>query len=148
MADTPETDGPASVGRVRWHVAQKSDEAERLLAVLRRWTAFAEEHYADWPGRPRCGHYFGGSYWYMGETLATCFSLAVASSFGPWDAAEVGVDRAVVREHVVRGLRYACFTHDTGPTDCVRVQGTLHYVSGRKWGGEGESFFMASQNGG
>lgn len=120
--------------------------ADRMLGVLERWVGYANEQYADWPGRPRSGHFFGGSYWYMGETIATALALAVATTFGRLPDS-VSHTQEVVRERIVRAIRYACFTHDTGPPDCVRVESKLHYVSRRKWGGSGDSFFMASQNG-
>ena len=121
--------------------------ATRILTVLRRWVPYANEQYTNWHGRPRCGHFFGGSYWYMGETLATALVLAVASAEDGWDAAEIGLPRELVRTRVTHAVRYACFTHDTGPADCVRTESELTYVSGKKWGGCGDRFFMASQNG-
>lgn len=121
--------------------------ASRALDVLKRWVRYGSSQYRDWNGRPRCGHFFGGCYWYMGETISTALALSVASSFGDWDEESIGIDRATVREQVIRALRYACLTHDTGPADCVRERGPLHYVSERKWGGEGENYFMATQNG-
>jgi len=135
------------VSRVRWDAVRYGEMANRLYGVLLRWTRFANEQYAVWDGRPNCGHFFGGSYWYAGETLATAFALAVVGSFGRYDEKIAGIGREELRRRVVSAIRYAGFTHDTGPADCVRAHGPLSYVSGKKWGGAGDNFFMASQNG-
>jgi hypothetical protein len=140
----------ASVWPVRAvrEVPEPVDEVgTRILRILVRWAAYANEQYAEWDVRPHAGHFFGGSYWYAGETIATALALAVASGFGRWSETATGLGRSAVRERIVAAIRYACFTHDTGPDDCVRAASDLVYVSEKKWGGADENHFMATQNG-
>ena len=49
----------------------------------------------------------------------------------------------------LKGLRYLCFTHDTGPADCVRPAKGLGRPEnfGTKWGERGKGFFRESQCG-
>jgi hypothetical protein len=103
----------------------------RLRRVLTRWISFADGEYQDWDEQPQSGYFFGGAYWYGLETSFTC---AIYAAVGAKDKA-------------IKALRYLCFTHDTGPAGCVRVQGVNPYNSGKKWGGQGDHFFKASQTG-
>ncbi|HZG76105.1 MAG TPA: hypothetical protein VEZ72_09625, partial [Paenibacillus sp.] len=132
---------------VRWDAAQDHEMTERIHRVLRRWLPFADALYADWDGRPNCGHFFGGSFWYQSDNASTSLVYAVLAKLGSYDEEAIGIPRERLKTRAIRAIRYMGFTHDTGPDDCVRVEGVLPYTSGKKWGGNGDRFFLASQNG-
>ncbi|HZG57042.1 hypothetical protein [Paenibacillus sp.] len=146
MEFTPATE-VWNVRPVRWDAAIDHELTRRLYRVLSRWLPFADEQYADWDGRPNCGHFFGGHFWYQSDNASTSLVYAVLAKLGAYDEAETGIPRERVKARAIRAIRYMGFTHDTGPADCVRVEGVLPYTSGKKWGGAGDRFFLASQNG-
>ena len=55
-----------------------------------------------------------------------------------------------LREVVIKAIRYLCFTHDTGPEECLRPSTGLGMPRswGTKWGERGRGFFPESQCGG
>lgn len=120
---------------------------EHLYLPVLRWSRVALDSFQEWPTRPRCGHFFGGSYWYGLETAQTLFALAVLARVGPYNSQVNGVSHEELTERTVAGIRYLGFTHDTGPADCVRAKGPNPHASERKWGGAGDGFFQASQHG-
>ena len=120
---------------------------DTLYSTALEWMSVADATFQQWPARPNCGHFYGGSYWYGSETAHTVLCLAVVASVGPFDAAAAGVERQQLIDHAIAGIRYLGFTHDSGPEDCVRVAGPNPHASGRKWGGKGDAFFQASQHG-
>jgi hypothetical protein len=132
---------------VRWDLAQDNELAARLYRILLKWLPYANDQYRDWDGRPNCGHFFGGNYWYVSDSASTTLVFAIAAKLGQYDEAITGIPREEVKQKAIRTIRYMGFTHDTGPADCVRVQGDLPYTSGKKWGGAEEHYFMATQNG-
>ena len=42
----------------------ENESSGRYLRLLLRWLPVARGYFQPWPGRPRCGHFFGGVYWY------------------------------------------------------------------------------------
>jgi hypothetical protein len=132
---------------VAWEKARDNEMSSRLYRVLQRWVPFANEQFLEWNGRPNCGHFFGGSFWYVSDSASTSLVFAVLAKLGDYDETVAGVPRRELLEKAVKAIRYMGFTHDTGPEDCVRAKGVLPYTSEKKWGGKGDNFFMASQNG-
>ncbi len=97
--------------------------------------------------RPNCGHFFGGVYWYGLETAGPSAMMAIVSTSPEYDEAATGYSRKQLREAAIKGLRYLCFTHDTGPADCVRPKESLGRPepANTKWGERGKGFFPESQ---
>lgn len=121
--------------------------SRRLYRVLLKWIPYAAGEFADWPERPDCGHFFGGAYWYGIETAYTSMVFAAVGTMGDYDEAVAGLSQCELRSMAIRAIRYLCFTHDTGPAECVRTVSRNAACSGTKWGGAGDGFFRASQTG-
>lgn len=132
---------------VRWDLVQENELSKRIYQILLKWIPYANEQYKDWDGRPNCGHFFGGNYWYMSDSVSTALVFSVAAKLGAYDEGLTGLPREEVKQKAIRALRYMGFTHDEGPAECVRVKGELPYTSEKKWGGKEEHYFMATQNG-
>ena len=132
---------------VSWELARDNEGAARIYRVLLKWIRFAKEEYREWPERPRCGHFFGGAYWYGLETAGTALVFAIAASQGRFDEALAGASRDDVRAMAVGAIRYLGFTHDAGPEECVRARSTNPVCSGTKWGGRDDPYFQATQTG-
>lgn len=132
---------------IRWDLFSDNDMTRRIRSILQRWVPFAGEQFREWDDKPNAGHFFGGHFWYCSDTASTSLVFAVLAKLGDYDADVAGIPRDELKRMAIAGLRYAGFTHDTGPADCVRVEGPLPYTSRKKWGGQGDNFFMASQNG-
>ena len=129
--------------------ATENDLSRRYLRLLEMWIPVGVEYFAKWPDRPNCGHFFGGCHWYGNETGSPAEAFATASTSPEYDEEAVGVSRDDLREMAIKGLRYLCFTHDTGPEDCVRPatgMGRPENCS-TKWGERGRGFFRESQCG-
>ena len=128
---------------------RENDLSRRYLNLLLRWVPVAMRYFNDWPGRPGCGHFFGGVLWYGQDTAFTIAPLALAASSPEFDPHVAGISADELRRVALKGLRYLCFTHDTGPADCVRPeQGwSKTYLAGTKWGERGAGFFKESQCG-
>lgn len=137
----------ASVTAVEPELGNDGPLARRYNECMLKWTGLADRTFKPWPERPNCGHFFGGSYWYGIDTAFTVAVLATLASQGPYDELIAGVPRETILEHAVAGIRYLGFTHDAGPAEFVRVEGPNPRCSLRKWGGEGDPFFQASQCG-
>lgn len=123
--------------------------SRRYLKVLEKWVPVGVEYFGDWPDRPNCGHFLGGCHWYGIETRSGALAFALAASSPEYDEKVGGVSREALREMALKGLRYLCFTHDTGPPDCVRPAKGLGRPEncGTKWGERGLGFFRESQCG-
>ena len=123
--------------------------SRRYLRVLESWIPIGLHYYQDWPVRPDCGHFLGGCHWYGMETAAGAFAFAVAASSPAYDPRRGGCSRDELRRMALKALRYLCFTHDTGPADCVRPATGLGRPEncGTKWGERGLGFFKESQCG-
>ncbi|MGP4079100.1 hypothetical protein ACTWQL_04230 [Pseudalkalibacillus sp. R45] len=132
---------------LRWEDAKENELSKRFYQVLLRWISYAKEEFTEWDIRPYSGYFFGGNFWYSSETASTTLIFAVVGTLGDYDEKLTGIRRETVKEMAVKSIRYMGFTHDTGPADCVRVVGPNKYTSEKKWGGKGDNFFMASQNG-
>ncbi len=126
---------------------QESDITKRMGNILQRWIRYADETFESWPERENSGHFFGGSYWYELETAYTAMVYAVIGKIGHYDEEITGLPRQALITKATQALRYLCFTHDTGPEECVRTEGRNPYCSGQKWGGKNDDFFRASQTG-
>lgn len=129
--------------------AQENALSRRYLALLLRWVPVALRSFAPWPERPHCGHFFGGVYWYGLETSRTIVTLAAVATSSEFDPVLAGISAAEVRQLAWQGLRYLCFTHDTGPPECVRpaISWGRQEPAGSKWGERGQGFFRESQCG-
>ncbi|MBD2866445.1 hypothetical protein [Paenibacillus oceani] len=142
-----ETASRAAWTPIDWGRAGENEYTRRLSRVLLKWTRYANEQYADWPDRENCGHFFGGSYWYGIESAYTAAVFAAVGTMPEYDEAVTGMPQQEVRSKAIRAIRYLSFTHDTGPEECVRVEGPNPHCSRKKWGGRGDPFFRASQTG-
>ena len=121
----------------------------RYLHMLERWLPFGAAQFAPWPDRPNCGHFFGGCHWYGTDTAGPAYACAVAASSPAYDERATGLSPKQLRAMALAGLRYLCFTHDTGPPDCLRpkVGRGRPETWGNKWGERGHGFFNESQGG-
>ncbi len=131
-----------------------SPQGQRLYRMLEKYIRFPASSFHIWDKRPNCGYFFTGCGWYGNDQNQTAALMAILYRFGSYDEGISGVPRGRLREMAIQALRYACFTHDTGPADCVRVEGKNKLQSGTKWGGNvvtwpglRPKFFQASQVG-
>ncbi len=127
--------------------ATENELSRRYLRLCEKWIPIGMGSFKDWPGRPNCGHFFGGVYWYGLETAGPAAMMAIVSTSPEYDEAATGFSRTRLREAAIKGLRYLCFTHDTGPADCVRPKESLGRPepADTKWGERGKGFFPESQ---
>ncbi|MDP6354961.1 MAG: hypothetical protein QF473_07670 [Planctomycetota bacterium] len=128
---------------------RETEMSRRYLQVICRWIPVGMSYFNEWPGRPRCGHFFGGVLWYGQETAMSAATFAVAASSREFDEALAGISADEARQVALKGLRYLCFVHDTGPEDCVRPEESWGRTepAGTKWGERGGGFFRESQCG-
>ena len=77
------------------------------------------------------------------------FTFATATSSSEFDESLAQIDRDDAREIALQALRYACFTHDTGPEDCLRPTPGWgrQEPAGNKWGERGLGFFRETNAG-
>lgn len=127
----------------------ENDLSRRYLRIIERWIPVGVEYFAEWPQRPNCGHFFGGAHWYGAESAGPAETFALASVSPEYDAGATGISRRELQQMALMAVRYLCFTHDTGPEDCVRPAEGLGRAEncGTKWGQRGEGFFRESQCG-
>lgn len=123
--------------------------SRRYLRVLEKWIPVGVRYFAPWPVRPDCGHFLGGCHWYGIESIGGALAFAAAASSPDYDPARCGCSREQLRTMARQAIRYLCFTHDSGPADCVRpAQGLGRSENcGTKWGERGLGFFRESQCG-
>ncbi|MBN2853648.1 MAG: hypothetical protein JXQ23_13010 [Clostridia bacterium] len=126
---------------------KENETAARLYMILQKWIPFVDKQFNVWGKRPNCGHFFGGSYFYSGETAFSMFVYSILATFGDFNQEITGVSRDEMKLKAVKALRYLCFTHDVGPEDCVREKSDNVYANGTKWGGKNDEFFRASAMG-
>ena len=128
---------------------EENEISRRYLAVIQRWVPVGMRYFNPWPVRPNCGHFFGGVLWYGQDTSMPISALALAASSPEYDAQLAGRSADEVRDVALQGLRYLCFTHDTGPEDCVRPEASWGRPepAGTKWGERGAGFFREGQCG-
>ena len=132
------------------HIDLSSEEtpvSRRYLHILERWIPVGLAYYDDWPDRPDCGYFLGGCNWYGIETVSGAFAFALAASSPEYDEQHTGCSRDETRRIALKALRYLCYTHDTGPEDCLRPKTALGRPDffGTKWGERGKGFFPESQ---
>lgn len=111
-------------------------ETKKLYSMILKYLQFPCAHFYEWDKKPNCGYVFTGAQWYGADQNNTAFVLALAAKFGAYDETIAGISRKDLKEMAIKILRYSCFTHDTGPADCVRVDGRNKYQANTKWGGE------------
>ncbi len=130
--------------------ARETALSRRYLAVVLDWIPVGIRYFADWPVRPDCGHFLGGCHWYGIESVSGALAFAAAASSPEFDPERAGASRDDIAAMALKALRYLCFTHDTGPADCVRPAAGLGRPEnfGTKWGERGLGFFRESQCGG
>jgi hypothetical protein len=128
---------------------RETELSRRYLAVIQDWIPVGLRYFADWPVRPNCGHFLGGCHWYGIESASGALAFAAAASSPELDPARAGASRDELGALALKALRYLCFTHDTGPADCVRPATGLGRPEnfGTKWGERGLGFFRESQCG-
>lgn len=129
--------------------ARETQLSRRYLRILNAWVPTGREYFNDWPVRPNCGHFLGGCHWYGIETNAGVMAFSLLATSQDYDEKLGGCSREELAIMALKGLRYLCFTHDTGPADCVRpAQGLGRPENcGTKWGEKGKGFFPESQCG-
>ena len=129
--------------------AGENELSRRYLRMMERWIPVGVEYFAEWPERPNCGHFLDGVHWYGQETVSPAETFALASVSPEYDEQGTGVSREDLRRMVIQAVRYLCFTHDTGPGECVRPGVGLGRPEncGTKWGERGKGFFRESQCG-
>ena len=127
----------------------ENEMSRRYLRMIERWIPVGVEYFAAWPERPNCGHFLGGVHWYGQETASPAETFAMASVSPEYDEKGTGVSREELRRMAIHAVRYLCFTHDTGPSVCVRPSVGLGRPEncGTKWGERGKGFFRESQCG-
>ncbi len=142
MSDTTELKAP-------FLPSEENELSRRYLRMIEKWIPTGVEYFQEWPDRPDCGHFFGGVHWYGAETTSPVETFAFASISPEYDEKGVGVSRDDLQRMAIMGLRYLCFTHDSGPPDCVRPSVGLGRpeICGTKWGERGLGFFKESQCG-
>jgi len=128
---------------------EENEVSRRYLRLLESWIPAGLEYFAPWPDRPDCGHFLGGCHWYGSETIGPALTFTLAASSPEYDEEATGVSRNELRRIARDAVRYLCFTHDTGPAECVRPAIGLGRQEnwGTKWGQRGEGFFRESQCG-
>ncbi len=124
----------------------ENDLSRRYLRVATRWIPVAMRTFEEWPVRPDCGHFLGGVFYYGLDVATAIVVIASAASSPEFDAGLAGMSAEDLRRIARKGLRFLCFTHDTGPPDCVRPQAKWG-GAGKKWGERGNAFFHTSQCG-
>ena len=130
--------------------ALETPMSRRYLRIAQKWCPTALSYFEDWDGRPNCGHFFGGVHWYGIETAVPLHALAAVGTSPEYDENTTGLSIDSLREVVIKAIRYLCFTHDTGPEECLRPNTGLGMPRswGTKWGERGRGFFPESQCGG
>ncbi|WP_135557582.1 hypothetical protein [Paenibacillus cymbidii] len=136
-----------TVPPIAWENARDNEPSRAIARVLGKWVAFIDRHFRVWDGRPNAGYFLDGAYWYGMETSLPMYTYTALAAFGDYDESVSGIKRDVLRERAIMALRYLCFTHDTGPDDCVRPIGKNKFNSGNKWGGRNDRYFQATQTG-
>ncbi len=123
--------------------------SRRYLKVLEKWIPVGVHYFADWPVRSNCGHFLGGCHWYGIESIAGALTFAAAASSPDYDEKMGGCSREDLQKMALKAIRFLCFTHDSGPADCVRPEKGLGRSEnfGTKWGERGKGFFRESQCG-
>ncbi|NLD87617.1 MAG: hypothetical protein GX633_05095 [Clostridiales bacterium] len=132
----------------------RTPETERIYKMLMRFIKFPAARFHLWDVRPNCGYFFTGCHWYGTDQNEMALITAFLAKYGDYDEELAEVFREKVHDMAIRTLRYSCFTHDTGPEDCIRVMGRTKQQAGTKWGGNYVSwpglrskFFQSSQVG-
>ena len=129
--------------------AGENELSRRYLRVIEKWIPVGTSYFNLWSDRPNCGHFFGGCHAYGLETMMPAEAITLASVSPEFNEKVAGISREEVQRMAIQAVRYLCFTHDTGPEDCVRPEKGLGNDKhcGTKWGERGLGFFRESQCG-
>jgi len=129
-------------------------EMQQIHAMVLKFLRFVCPNFHNWDVRPNSGYLFSGCHWYGYDQNELSYILAFAAKFGEFDESLAGISKKEVLDMAIKVVRYSCFTHDTGPEDCVRVDGKNKFEANTKWGGNHiawgghrAKFFQASQVG-
>jgi len=132
----------------------ETPEMRQIYRMVLKFLKFVCSEFHDWDVRPNCGYFFSGCHWYGYDQNEIAQILAFAVKFGTYDESLAGIPRETVLDMAIKTIRYSCFTHDTGPADCVRVDGANTLQANTKWGGnvivwprQRNRFFQSSQVG-
>jgi len=139
--------GKPETARIRWDLLEENELSKRLYNILLKWAGFANRHYKKWHVKENCGYYFGGAYVYETESVFTAAVMAILAKLGDYDENTVGLSREEIKKRAISTIRYLCFTHTSGPDECVRDKGRYEEFSNRKWGFIYDNFFRDSQTG-
>ena len=130
-------------------LSKENPMSRRYLRILEKWVPTGVRYFEEWPDRPNCGHFLGGVHWYGIETIAGAVTFAAAASSPEYNPKVGGCSRIELKRMALKALRYLCFTHDSGPADCIRPSTGMGKpeICGTKWGERGQGFFRESQCG-
>lgn len=123
---------------------EENEMSRRYLKLITRWIPVGMSYFKEWSGRPNCGHFFLGT---ENGTVGPIMTIALATSSSEFDSKLAGTSRDELRMIALKGLRYMCFTHGTGPTDCLQPKDSSKQIIERKWGGCGQTAEVKSQCG-
>jgi len=123
------------------------EAGDMAYGMMLRYAGCVARTWKPWDGRPRCGHVMGGANWYGAECTNATLLFAAVLRYGRYDGAVTGIGGEDLADRAVSVIRYICFTHDSGPADCVRVRSRNLHCAGTKWGEKGQGFFRQSQCG-
>ena len=128
-------------------LSKENPMSRRYLRILEKWVPTGVRYFEEWPDRPNCGHFLGGVHWYGIETIAGAVTFAAAASSPEYNPKVGGCSRIELKRMALKALRYLCFTHDSGPADCIRPSTGMGKpeICGTKWGERGQGFFRESQ---
>lgn len=135
------------VPKINFDLFEENKTSKRLYTIMLKWAGFANRHYTKWDVRENCGYYFGGAYVYEIESVFTSLTMSILSVLGDYDETLTGIPRREMEKRAISAIRYLCFTHTSGPKDCVRVRGRYEAFSNKKWGFIYDNFFRDSQTG-
>ncbi|RAV23052.1 hypothetical protein [Paenibacillus contaminans] len=132
---------------VRWELARENEQSRTIARVLYKWILYMDQNFKDWDKRPHAGFFLDGAGWYGFETSYPMYVYAVMGAFSDKNDWPSALPRELLEERAIKALRFLCFTHDSGPIDCVRPIGKNKWNSGQKWGGKNAPYFQATQTG-
>ena len=84
----------------------ETEMSRRYLSMLQKWIPIGLSYFEEWPVRPNCGHFFGGTHWYGQETAGPVKALALVSTSPEYDETMTGCSRDELRRIAIQGIRY------------------------------------------
>ena len=128
-------------------IFKRGSIAGDLYKITAKWCKMAAASFSKWEKRPGCGYFFNGVYNYAIDNSSTAVVAAIVCCTGEYDEKTMGLPVDELKAMVTGAIRYLCYTHYTGPEDCVMQQSRNPATSGKKWGYTPGNFFMSSQTG-